>query len=169
MLLLKLSGGKMADAYISIGSNINPKENIKKCLDILKSEFEVIATSPMYETKPYGYENQSNFINLAVKIKTEISPYELLKALQQIENKLGRKREFRFSPRTIDLDILLYGSEVINDKDLTIPHKGLFERDFMLIPLLDIATEITDPITKKKAKNLKDAIKYRQIIRKVTL
>ncbi len=159
----------MADAYISIGSNINPKENIKKCLDMLKSEFEVIATSPMYETKPYGYENQSNFINLAVGIKTGLKPHELLKKLQEIENKLGRKREFRFNPRTIDLDILLYGSEVINDKDLTIPHKGLFERDFMLIPLLDIAPQITNPVTRKKAKYLKEDIKYKQIIRKINL
>ena len=159
----------MAEAYIGIGSNIGPKENIKKCLDMLKSEFEAIAISPMYETKPYGYEKQSNFINLAVKIKTEISPYELLKALQQIENKLGRKREFRFSPRTIDLDILLYNEEVINEKGLIVPHKGLFERDFMLIPLLDIAPEITDPITKKKAKYFKKDIKYKQIIRKIAL
>lgn len=159
----------MAEAYIGIGSNIDPKENIKKCLDMLKSGFEVIATSPMYETKPYGYEKQPNFINLAVGIKTELKAHELLKKLQEIENKLGRKRDFRFSPRTIDLDILLYSFEVINDKDLTIPHKGLFERDFMLIPLLDIAPEITNPITRKKAKYLKEDIKYRQIIRKINL
>ena len=159
----------MAEAYISIGSNINPKENIKKCLQLLKKEFEIIAQSPCYETRPYGYEKQPNFINLAVGIKTELKAHELLKKLQEIENKLGRKRAFRFSPRTIDLDILLYGSEAINDEDLTIPHKGLFERDFMLIPLLDIAPEITDPITKKKSKYLKEDIKYRQIIRKINL
>ena len=159
----------MANAYISIGSNIGPKENIKKCLDMLKSEFEVIAISPMYETKPYGYEKQANFVNLAVGIKTELKPHELLKKLQEIENKLGRKRAFRFNPRTIDLDILLYGSEVINDKDLTIPHKGLFERDFMLIPLLDIAPDIKHPSAKTKIKYLKKDIKYKQIIRKIAL
>ena len=159
----------MIEAYISIGSNIGPKENIKKCLGILTSEFEVIAISQMYETKPYGYENQSNFINLAVGIKTQLKAHELLKKLQEIENKLGRKRDFRFSPRTIDLDILLYGQEIIDNNNLSIPHKGLFERDFMLIPLLDIAPEITDPITKKKAKYLKEGIKYRQIIRKIIL
>ena len=118
----------MVDAYIGIGSNIEPKENIKKCLDMMKAEFEVIAISSMYETKPYGYEKQANFVNLAVGIKAELNAHELLKKLQEIENKLGRKRAFRFSPRTIDLDILLYGTEVINYKDLTIPHKGLFER-----------------------------------------
>src|SRR3989338_11462833 len=167
MPLLKYAGGKMAEAYISIGSNIAPKENIKKCLDMLKSEFEVIAISPMYETKPYGYENQSNFINLAVGIKTQLKSHELLKKLQEIENKLGRKRDFRFSPRTIDLDILLYGSEIIEDKDLTIPHKGLLERDFMLIPLADIVPDVVHPIAKKKVKDLKQRTKYKQIIRKI--
>ena len=127
----------MAEAYISIGSNIEPKENIKKCLGMLKSEFEVIAISAIYETRPYGYEKQANFINLAVGIKTELKAHELLKSLQEIENRLVRKRLFRFSPRTIDLDILLHNSEIIGDNELTIPHKGLFERDFMLVPLLD--------------------------------
>src|SRR3989338_4518459 len=164
MPLLKYAGGKMIEAYISIGSNISPKENIKKCLDILTSEFKVIAISPMYETKPYGYEKQANFLNLAVVIKTGLKPHELLEKLQQIENRLGRKRLFRFSPRTIDLDILLYNSEIIDDNELVIPHKGLFERDFMLIPLLDIAPEISNPITGKKAKQLKEDIKYKQNI-----
>ena len=159
----------MVDAYIGIGSNIEPKENIKKCLDMLKSEFTVIAISAIYETKPYGYEKQANFVNLAVGIKTELKPYELLKKLQEVENKLGRKRVFRFNPRTIDLDILLYNAEIIDDKELVIPHKGLLERDFMLIPLLDIAPEIIDPITKKKAKYFKENIKHRQIIRKIIL
>lgn len=159
----------MAFAYISIGSNINAEENIKKCLGILESEFELVSKSSCYETKPYGYENQPDFINLAIKIKVAIKPMELLKKLQSIENGLGKKRKVKNGPRTIDLDILLYGSEVINDEDLTIPHKGLFERDFMLIPLLDIAPEIADPITGKKAKYLKEDIKYRQIMRKVIL
>ena len=159
----------MAEAYISIGSNICPKENIKKCLSMLKSEFEAIAISPMYETKPYGYENQSNFINLAVQIRTGLKPGELLKNLQSIEKKLGRKRKIKNMPRTIDLDILLYDNKVIKEKGLQIPHKGLFERDFMLIPLLDIAQDIIDPITKKKAKYLKEDINYRQIIKKIVL
>lgn len=159
----------MPDACISIGSNIDAKENIEKCLRLLKKEFGAVKQSPCYETKPYGYEKQPNFINLAVRIKTGLKPHELLKRLQKIENKLGRKRIFRFSPRTIDLDILLCGLEVIDDKSLAIPHKGLFERDFMLMPLLDIAPEILDPITKKKAKCFKNKIKYHQIIRKIML
>ena len=157
------------DAYISIGSNIAPKESIKQCIQLLKKEFKVIAQSPCYETRPYGYENQQNFINLAVRVKTLLNPRELLNRLQKIEKKLGRKRKVKNGPRTIDLDILLYGSKIVKEKSIQIPHKGLFERDFMLIPLLDIAPEITDPITKKKAKYLKEDIKYKQIIRKITL
>lgn len=160
---------KKFEAYISIGSNINPKENICRCIDLLKSNFEVSAESYRYETKPYGYENQPNFINLAVKIKTELKPKELLKKLNYIEKKLGRKRKIKNMPRTIDLDILLYDNKVIKEKGLQIPHKGLFERDFMLIPLLDIAQDIIDPITKKKAKYLKEDINYRQIIKKIVL
>ena len=159
----------MVDAYISIGSNIDTKKNIEKCLQLLKKEFDVVAQSPYYETKPYGYEKQSNFINLAVKIKTELKPYELFKALQQIENNLGRKRIFRFNPRTIDLDILLYGDKIVNDKDLIIPHKGLLERDFMFIPLLDIAPNVVYTIAKKKIKYLKNKIKHHQILRKIEL
>lgn len=158
---------KKFEAYISIGSNINPKENIGRCIDLLKSNFEVLAESYHYETKPYGYENQPNFINLAVKIKTKLKPKELLKKLHYIEKKLGRERKIKNMPRTIDLDILLYGSKVINERNLCIPHKGLFERDFMLIPLLNIAPEVINPITKKKIKYLKRRIQHKQIIRKV--
>ncbi len=159
----------MAEAYISIGSNIGPEENIKKCLDMLKSEFGVIAISPIYETRPYGYENQSNFINLAVKIRTTMTPLQLLKKLQGIEKKLGRERRVKNGPRTIDLDLILYGDKIINKNEIRIPHHGLFERDFMLIPLLDIEPEIINPLTKKKIKYLKKSIKYNQIIGKIKI
>ena len=159
----------MAYAYIGIGSNIGAKKNINKCINLLKAEFSIIKISNFYETEPYGYKNQPNFINLAIKIKTIVKPIKLLKKLQSIEKKLGRKRRIKNGPRIIDLDILLYGDKVINQKNLHIPHKGLFERDFMLIPLLDIAPETTNPITRKKAKYLKEGIKYKQIIRKAIL
>ena len=155
----------MVDAYISIGSNINPNENIMECLRLLESKFPIIKVSNYYETKPYGYDDQENFINLAVKIKTELKPYALLKKLQEIERKLNRERKIKNGPRTMDLDVLLYGDNVIKDKKLHIPHKGLFERDFMLIPLLDIAPDIIDPITNKKAKYFIKYIKHKQIIK----
>lgn len=157
----------MVETYISIGSNINPEENIKKCLALLKSDFTILSISNYYETKPYGYAKQTNFINFAVKISTNLEPHKLLEKLQLIEKKLDRKRVIKNSPRTIDLDILLYNSDIINDKDLIIPHKGLLERDFMLIPLLDIDLDIIHPKTKKKLKHLKRGIIYHQILRQI--
>jgi len=157
----------MIIAYIGIGSNINPKENIEKCIDLIKSNFIISGISKFYETKPYGYKKQRNFINLVVKIKTDLNPNELLIKLQSIEKKLGRKRTIKNGPRTIDLDILLYGSKTVNEKNLIIPHKGLLERDFMLIPLLDVDGDILYPGTKKKLKYLKRGIKYHQILREI--
>lgn len=157
----------MFNSYISIGSNINPKENIKRCINLLKSDFNIISISNYYETKPYGYHKQQNFINFVVKINTELSPHKLLEKLQLIEKKLDRKRTIKNGPRTIDLDILLYESKVINDKDLIIPHKGLLERDFMLIPLLDIEPNIIHTKIKRKIALLKSNIKYHQILRKI--
>lgn len=163
----RLLSVKMVNAYISIGSNINPEENIKKCINLLKSDFNIISISNYYESKPYGYHKQQNFINFVVKINTELSPHKLLGKLQLIEKNLDRRRIIKNGPRTIDLDILLYGSKVINDKDLIIPHKGLLERDFMLIPLLDIDSNVVYPVTEKKIKLLKRDIKYYQILRKI--
>ena len=159
----------MVKAYLSIGSNINHDKNIRKCLKILEKEFKLVKVSNFYETAPYGYEQQDNFINLAAEIETSEGPEELLKKLKSIEKKLGRKRMIKNGPRTIDLDLLLHGDKVINKKDIRIPHHGLFERDFMLVPLLDIEPEIINPLTKKKIKYLKKSIKYNQIIGKIKL
>lgn len=159
----------MVYAYISIGSNINAAKNIKKCIELIKEEFPIIKVSYYYETKPYGYENQKNFINLAVKVRINLTPKDLLKKLQSIEKKLGRARKMLNGPRTIDLDILIYGNKTVKEKGLSIPHKGLFERDFMLIPLLDIYPYIRYPLTEKKLEHLKKNIKYKQIIRKIKL
>jgi 2-amino-4-hydroxy-6-hydroxymethyldihydropteridine diphosphokinase/dihydropteroate synthase len=158
---------KIFGSYIGIGSNINPGDNIKEGLKLLCSKCIIVAQSNYYKTKPYGYEKQNKFINLVVKIKTNLKPYELLKNLQSIEKKLNRKRLIKNGPRTIDLDILLYGPKIINDKKLVVPHKGLLERDFMLIPLLDIAPDAIYPKTTKKIKFYKKNIKYNQILRKI--
>jgi len=155
----------MIEAYIAIGSNINSEENIREAINLIKSDFPILSKSNYYETKPYGHNKQNNFINLAVKIKTNLKSNGLLKNLKLIEKKLFRKKTVKNGPRTIDLDILLYGTKIINDNDLIIPHKGLLLRDFMLIPLLDINPNIIHPIAKKKIKYLKKCIKYHQIIK----
>jgi 2-amino-4-hydroxy-6-hydroxymethyldihydropteridine diphosphokinase len=157
----------MVDAYVSIGSNIDAQKNIQECVNLIESDLKIASKSSYYKTRPFGFEEQGNFINLVVKIVTDLKPHELLKKLQTIEKKLGRERIIKDGPRTIDLDILLYGSEVINDKDLVVPHKGLLERDFMLIPLLDISPDVEDPRTKEKLKDLKTSIKYHQILGRI--
>jgi len=132
----------MATCYLGIGSNLGDRTKfirlaIKK-INALK-ETKVIKVSKIIETKPVGgLRNQGTFLNAALKIKTNLSPYILLKKLKKIEKELGRKKSVRWGPRTIDLDILFYGDKIINRKDLNIPHPKVFERDFVIKPLLEI-------------------------------
>lgn len=131
-------------AFIGIGSNMgNREENINKAIKQLSETvgIKVCAVSKLYNTKPVGYTEQADFLNGAIKIKTTLTPHELLKACQRIEKNLKRERVIRWGPRTIDLDILLYGDCTINDKDLIIPHPRMHERDFVLKPLKDISCE----------------------------
>ena len=132
----------MATCYLGIGSNLGDRTKfirlaIKK-INALK-ETKVIKVSKIIETKPVGgLRNQGTFLNAALKIKTNLSPSLLLKKLKKIEKELGRKKSVRWGPRTIDLDILFYGDKIINRKDLNIPHPKVFERDFVIKPLLEI-------------------------------
>lgn len=153
----------MTEAYIAIGSNIQPQKNIPASLLQLKQEFSLEKTSSIYHTKPYGYSQQENFQNLVAKITTAYTATELLDKLQQIEDSLNRQRWQANGPRTIDLDILLYGDLVITSTNLTIPHPGLIERDFMLIPLIEIFPTFIHP---HYGSDLKKQIKYHCIIRK---
>jgi 2-amino-4-hydroxy-6-hydroxymethyldihydropteridine diphosphokinase len=136
-------------AYVGIGSNLGrPRETIAAALQLLAAEdgIELLAVSSLRETDPVGYENQPRFLNGAVAVETQLSPRELLKRLLEIERRLGRVRDAgpRFGPRTIDLDLLVFGDETVDQPDLTVPHPRLAERRFALEPLaeLDPALEI---------------------------
>lgn len=98
--------------------------------------------SSIYETAPVGYENQDDFLNMAVKITTSLRPEELLSLTQKIEQELGRTREVRWGPRTADLDILLYNRENIETEQLVVPHPRMYERLFVLVPMSEICPEI---------------------------
>lgn len=127
--------------YISLGTNMGDRENyLNEAIEELKHHpsIQLQSVSSIYETDPVGYIDQPNFLNLVVKIFTNLSPQELLEVTQSIENQLGRKREVRWGPRTIDLDILLYNQENIETDQLRIPHPRMFERSFVLIPLKEI-------------------------------
>ncbi|MFU0782021.1 MAG: 2-amino-4-hydroxy-6-hydroxymethyldihydropteridine diphosphokinase [Thermoanaerobacterium thermosaccharolyticum] len=134
----------MTDTYMSIGSNVGDREGyLKSALNELTKNLVIIEkVSPIYETEPVGYKEQGRFLNAVVQAKTELKPRELLKIINTVEKKLGRERLIRWGPRTIDIDILLYGDVTINDDDLKIPHERMWERAFVLVPLNDIAPNI---------------------------
>lgn len=132
----------MNTSYIGIGSNLgNRQENIKLAVKKINAleDTKVIKLSRLIETKPVGGPSrQSRFLNAVLKIKTNLTPQRLLKKLKKIEQALGRVKTVPNGPRTIDLDILLYGDKIINTKKLVIPHPRMFERDFVMRPLLEI-------------------------------
>ncbi|MDX6490783.1 MAG: 2-amino-4-hydroxy-6-hydroxymethyldihydropteridine diphosphokinase [Gaiellaceae bacterium] len=139
----------MARAFVGLGSNLgDPEELIASALELLAGEegIEVLAVSSLRETDPVGFEDQPRFLNGAAELATELAPRELLERLLAIERRLGRIRGEgpRFGPRTIDLDLLLYGEETVQESGLTLPHPRLHERRFVLEPLaeLDPALEV---------------------------
>lgn len=128
-------------AYLSIGTNMGDRlSNLQNAVDSLRllPETQVVETSPVYETDPVGFEKQNDFLNIAVELETGLSSLALLGALLGIEAALGRVRLFKNGPRVIDLDLLIYGDEIRNGKELTIPHPRMFEREFVLRPLCDL-------------------------------
>ncbi|MBS3969063.1 MAG: 2-amino-4-hydroxy-6-hydroxymethyldihydropteridine diphosphokinase [Clostridia bacterium] len=134
--------------FLGLGSNVgNRKEYLEKAINALKNMPEITVTgmSSVYETEPFGGVEQNRFLNMVIKIETTLMPAKLLEVIMAIEKDLDRVRTIRWGPRTIDIDILLYGNEVINTRDLTIPHIGLTERDFVLVPLLEIDPDIKLP------------------------
>ncbi|WP_432363008.1 2-amino-4-hydroxy-6-hydroxymethyldihydropteridine diphosphokinase [Sporosarcina sp. UB5] len=140
----------MNTAYISIGSNIGDRlHHLKEAVRALHAHerAEVTEVSSIYETAPVGYTDQADFLNLVVCVKTLLDPYELLAACQHIENDLGRVREIRWGPRTVDLDILLYNNDNIEAENLLVPHPRMGERAFVLVPLLEITPTIEHPVT----------------------
>lgn len=130
-----------ASVYVALGSNIDNRESyLKQAIAVLyhHPEIEVKACSSIYETEPVGYVDQAPFLNMVVALSTRMTPQQLLIAMQEIEQKLGRTRDIRWGPRTIDLDMLLYGDEQIVSEELTLPHPRMLERAFVLIPLVEV-------------------------------
>ena len=131
----------MVICFLGIGSNLGDRrENIRKALKEISAlkNTKIIKVSKIIETEPVGGPAQGRFLNAAIKLETDILPITLLKELKKIERKLGRTRQVRNGPRTIDLDILFYADKIIKRKELTIPHPRIFEREFVLKPLSEI-------------------------------
>ena len=139
----------MPRAYVGLGSNMGDRERMLwSALHMLtfNPEVEVVAVSAIRETDPVGFEDQPRFLNAAAAIDTELEPRALLDLLLSIERELGRTRDGpRFGPRTIDLDLLLYGEEIVDEPGLAVPHPRLHERRFVLVPLADLDPGLTVP------------------------
>ena len=130
-----------AKAFVGIGSNLGDREgNLRRAIDVLSAEegIEVVAVSELRETEPVGPVEQGPFLNGAVQLETSLGPRELLARLLAVENRLGRVRGERWGPRTIDLDLLLYGDEAIDEPGLVVPHPFLLQRLFVLEPLAEL-------------------------------
>lgn len=135
--------------YVGLGSNLGDREQtIRGALARIKAdpEIDVVAVSSLRETDPVGYTDQPKFVNGAAALRTELSPKALLERLLQIERELGRERSGpRYGPRTIDVDLLLYGSEEVDEPGLRIPHPRLAERAFVLEPLAELDSDLEVP------------------------
>ncbi|ASN03714.1 2-amino-4-hydroxy-6-hydroxymethyldihydropteridine diphosphokinase [Virgibacillus necropolis] len=135
----------MNTVFLALGTNIEPRlTHLQKALHELSAHYHIVIKnqSTIYETAPVGYTDQADFLNMVIQIETELKPIDLLDICQQVEQELGRKREIRFGPRTIDLDILIYNNENRKTERLILPHPRMHERAFVLIPLYEINPEL---------------------------
>ena len=135
--------------YLSIGTNMGEREqNLKLAVKLLTEtdSITVETISSIYETAPVGFVDQASFLNIAVRLTTNLSSADMLKVCQGIEQELGRVREYRWGPRIIDLDILLYNHENIETESLIVPHERMFERAFVLVPLIEISDQATEQL-----------------------
>ena len=138
----------MATAFVGIGSNLGDREtHLRAAIDLLAAEdgIEVIAVSRLRETEPVGPVEQGPFLNGALQVSTDLPPRQLLERLLDVEQRLGRVRDVRFGPRTVDLDLLVYGDETADEPGLTLPHPRLHERRFALEPLAELAPSLLIP------------------------
>jgi len=141
--------------YLGMGTNTGSRlENLLAAIDALSPEVLVVRRSPIYQTPPWGYTDQPDFLNLVLEGSTSLAPEALLQHLKRVEAKIGRTANFRWGPREIDIDILFYGRLVLEEEGLKIPHPRLHERAFVLVPLADLTTSFIHPILHKTVAEL---------------
>lgn len=145
--------------FLSLGSNLGDRQkNLLAVENLLPPQVIVKERSPIYETEPWGYQEQPRFLNQVLSVTTSLSPWDLLTYLNDIEKSIGRKPSFRYGPREVDIDILLYGDQEIVQENLIIPHERLTERAFVLAPLADLAPELILPESKSTIADILDTI-----------
>jgi len=152
-------------AYVGLGSNLGERRKTLQAalreLDAMEG-LEVLKVSKFRETEPVGGPPQGRFINAAARVRTTLGPERLLAELQRIEDEFGRERSVRWGPRTLDLDLLLYGDAIVNTPRLKVPHPLLHERRFVLEPLCDLAPELKHPALGKSLKELLHALESKE-------
>jgi 2-amino-4-hydroxy-6-hydroxymethyldihydropteridine diphosphokinase len=154
--------------YLSLGSNVGDRAaNLNAAIEKLAELGTVAAVSSFYETEPVETSPQPWFLNCAVKLDTEKMPRQLIAAILNLEQTMGRQRRQQKAPRIIDIDILLFGSSVIDLPSLTIPHPRMHERRFVLEPLAEIASDARHPAFKRTIRELRDALPTGQLVKKI--
>lgn len=159
-------------AFIALGSNRGDRISfLRQAILYLNSDpkVQLAASSSVYEAKPYGKTNQSDFLNAVIEVKTAYSPILLFHCLKNIEAKLGRSETKKWGPREIDLDLLFFNDRIFKNEKLTVPHVGIQDRDFVLIPLSEIAPGYVHPVLKEKISDICIENITKNIIRKTRL
>lgn len=154
--------------YLSLGSNLGDRsQNLRQAIDRLGELGNVAAVSSFYDTEPVELTSQPWFLNCALKLDTEKMPRQLMAATLAIEQEMGRQRKQAKGPRTIDIDILLFGSSIIDLPSITVPHPKLHQRRFVLEPLAEIAPEVRHPVFKRTIREMRDALPAGQLVKRV--
>lgn len=153
--------------YLSLGSNVGDREGLlRDAIARLQAHGRIVSVSSFYETEPVEFTDQAWFLNCVVALATEEAPEQLMAAVLEIEQSMGRKRIQRKGPRTIDIDILLAGETILDSPALTIPHPAMHQRRFVLQPLAEIAPDLRHPVLKKAIRELLEALPVGQEVRK---
>jgi len=151
--------------YLALGSNLGErKANLQAAVEAMAPGARLLAASPVYETPPWGYLNQPNFLNQVIRAETDLSPNELLVYLKELEKRLGRTKTLRYGPRTIDVDILFYDDLILDEPGLTIPHPRMQGRAFVLVPLADLAPDMLHPLEGKTISALLEQVDQSEIV-----
>jgi 2-amino-4-hydroxy-6-hydroxymethyldihydropteridine diphosphokinase len=156
-------------AYLSLGSNVGDRAaQLLQAQRRLGAIGRVVCASSYYETEPVEFADQPWFLNCALGLETEFGPQELMASILKIEREMGRRRVQKKGPRTIDIDILLFGDCVVESAEVTIPHPAMQERRFVLEPLAEIAAGVAHPVLKKTVRELRDELPEGQAVRKMS-